>query len=582
MAILTEDQINEVRNSVDIVEIIGAYIPLTQKGRNFFGVCPFHDDHNPSMSVSREKQIYKCFSCGASGNVFNFLMEYEHMDFREALVYLANKSGIKLMGDIFQTKKKDINEKLYEIYNISTKYYQNNINTSSGSKARTYLKNRNIDDNIINEFQIGLALNKKDALTKLLLSKDYKEKELVDSGISNKGDAGFQDVFIDRIIFPLWDITGQVIGYSGRIYNESDMAKYVNTKETNIFKKGMMVYIYHRAKDVTRIKKQVIIVEGFMDVIRLYSVGIDNVIAIMGTSITEQQIRLIKKLSNNIIICFDGDDAGANATLTCGNELTKIGINPKIIRLEDNLDPDEYITKYSKDKFLLAIDNAQSFIDFKLNYYRQNKDLKNNDDITKYINEVILEVSTIEDEIKRDLILSKINEEFSVSKDILINKLNKYLTNKKPIINKESIDIKKATYESKYQKAEKRLLYYMLKSAEIIKIYENKIAYLPTANCRILANEIIAYSNKYGNINIADFITHLRDQQELIELIGELEMEHFKDEYSMEEINDYIKTIREYSVKDEIKRLTDLMKNEIDVKKQVEYAEAIRKLRIEE
>lgn len=582
MAVLTNNEINEIRNSVDIVDVIGEYIPLTQKGKNFFGVCPFHDDHSPSMSVSRDKQIYKCFSCGASGNVFTFLMEYEHIDFKEALIELAKKSGITISQDIVKNNNKNIYDNLFEIYKLSTKFYQNNINTNSGIKAKEYLKKRNIDDDIIKEFQIGLSLDKKDTLTKLLLSKNFNEKELINSGISNKTDYGFQDVFTNRIVFPLWDISGKVIGYSGRIYLPSDnnVSKYINTRETPIFKKGMNLYNYHRAKEEVRISKCLIIMEGFMDVIRSYSVGIKNVIASMGTSLTNDQLKLIKKLSTNVILCFDGDNAGSIATLNCGNDLMKIGIEPSVIKLKEDLDPDEYIEKYGKDKFEIEIEAAIPFIDFKLSYYRNNKNFQNSDDVAKYINQVLIEVNNINDEIKRELILKKISEEFSISLDTLNNKLNKYLSNQKPIIKKETV--KKDIYSSKYQKAEKRLIYYMLKSSEIIKMYEINVSFLPTPSYRVLASEIIYYFNKYGNINIADFITYLDNKQELIKLLGEIEMEDIKEEYSIDEINDYIKVLKEYNLKSEISRLKDLMSKENDINKKIEYAESIMKLKTEE
>lgn len=581
MPMLTTKEINEIRNSVDIVKIIGEFIPLTKKGRNFFGLCPFHDDHNPSMSVSTEKQIYKCFSCGASGNVINFIMDYEHKSFSEAIIYLADKAGIKITKDIYQPKKQEKHEPLYQIYDIATKYYQNNINTSSGSKAKEYLKKRKIDDEIIKEFQIGLSLNKIDDLTKLLLKKGFTEKELVNGGITNKTDSGFQDVFINRIIFPLWDVTGRVIGYSGRIYTDSDMAKYINTKETDIFRKGMLLYNYHRAKDSTRKEKFVILMEGFMDVIRCYSVGIQNVIAIMGTSITNDQINLIRKLSPNVYLCFDNDDAGQAATLAIGNELEKVGIEPKIIKLSNDLDPDDYIQKYGVKQFKLAIEETISFTDFKLDYYKKGRNLKNNDELTNYINDIIQVISKIDDNIKRELIISKISDEYSISKEVLLERLNKYISRNKfepkqlkPKTKPESLD--------KYQKAERQLLYYMLKSKEVIKRYEDDVSYLPTINGRVLANEIIAYTNKYGHINIADFITYLGDKQELIKLVSEIEMFNLKEEYTIDEINDYIKTLNEFSVINEIERLKNLMKNELDIMKKAKYAETIRRLKIEE
>ncbi len=582
MTLLTNHEINEIRNAVDIVDIIGEYIPLIQKGRNFFGICPFHSDHNPSMSVSREKQIYKCFSCGASGNVFTFIMEYENVDFIEALNFLANKAGIKINKNVLRSKNKDVHGKLFEIHDISTKYYQNNLNTSSGIKAKKYLKNRDISEDIIKEFQIGFANDKMDILTNLLLSNKFTEKEIIDSGISNKNDLGFNDVFINRIMFPLWDTSGRVIGYSGRVYTDTDMAKYVNTKETNIFKKGMLLYNYHRAKEEIRTKKSLILVEGFMDVIRCYSVGIKNVVAIMGTSITEQQMNLIKKLSNNVILCFDGDSAGNNATFVCGDSLSKSGVNLKVISLSDSLDPDEYIQKYGKKAFELATENAVSFIDFKLNYLKSDKDFNNSDDIAKYVNEVLLEISKITDEIKVELLLTKISKEFLLSKETLVNKLNKHLKVEKQKTRKDSSIIIKVEFKNKYHQAELRLLYYMLKAKEIIRMYECNVAYLPSPHCRMLANEIISYSNEYGEINIADFITYLGDKRELINLITELEIDSIKDDYSMEEIEDYINTLKEYSVKNEIKRLESLMKSEFDIFKKALHAENIRKLRIEE
>lgn len=580
MAVLTNNEITEIRNSVDIVDVISEYIPLTKKGKNFFCVCPFHEDNAPSMSVSREKQIYKCFGCGASGNVITFLMDYDHMNFKEALVHLANKSGIILSKNITYSEKKDINSNFYEIYNLSTKFYQNNINTEVGKKARDYLNNRGIDEEIIKEFQIGLALNKKDNLTKLLLNKGYRKEDLIKLGLTNDNDSTLNDVFINRIMFPLWDVSGKVIGYSGRIYNNDDMAKYINTKETPIFKKGMNLYNYHRAKIEARNNNSLIIMEGFMDVIRSYGVGIKNVIALMGTSITKEQINLIKRLSTNIILCLDGDEAGNQATLICGNELLKVNINPKVIRLNKGLDPDDYIRKYGKEKFELEIENAKSFMDFKLEYYKKGKNFNNNYDISKYINEILKEISLIDDAIKKDLIINKLNKEFNIDIETLKKELAKYSKNK--TTNKIEINKPKINRLNKYEKAEQRLLYYMLKSKEIINLYELNVSYMPTSLCRILANEIIYYYKKEGNINTADFITYLGDNKELIELVGNIETLDLKENYSLDEINDYINVLKEFNINNEINRLKDLIEQEKDVLKKAEYAEAIRKLKAKE
>jgi DNA primase len=576
MTIFTNEELNEIRSKVDIVDIIGEYIPLVQKGKNYFGLCPFHDDHNPSMSVSREKQIYTCFVCGASGNVYKFLTDYDNISFSEAVKKLASKAGIVLKNDV-KTYTKVISNENYDIFDIATKYYQNNINTSIGKEAKEYLLKRNINDDIIKEFQIGLAIDQVDSLFKLLVGKKYSENKLLALGLINKNEYGYNDIFRNRIMFPIWDINGKVIGYSGRVYNTSDQAKYINTKESEIFVKGKLLYNYHRAKNECRKKNQVILMEGFMDVIRAYSVGIKNVVATMGTALTNDQILLLKKLSNNIVICYDGDDAGGQATLSAVNELSKSNVNISVVRLPDDLDPDDYIVKYGGEEFENKISHALSVLDFKMIFYKKGKDFSKNEDISKYIDEVINEIKDLEDNIIIELYIKKLSEEFSIDKDLLYEKLTKV----KPSPKKKEIVIKKPkAILNKYQKAEQLLLYYMLRHKEVVRMYEVNISYLPTSKYRILANEIIHYINKYGELSIADFITYLNDKEDLIKLVGELEQLSLKDDYTEEEVTDYINVLREYSINNEIKRIKDKIKEETDPIKKAKLAEKIRKLKM--
>ena len=249
---ITNELINEIRNKTDIVEIISNYVPLTQRGKNYFGVCPFHDDHSPSMSVSQEKQIYTCFSCGATGNVFTFISEYENINFIEAVKFLGNKLGYNLGEAKSSASKEDTS---IEIYNLACKFYQNNLNTTLGKNAQDYLKERKIDKETIKKFKIGLSISKT-SLTDYLLNKKISLKELVDLGISNENG---KDLFVNRIIFPLYDLQGNVVAFSGRIYNIKDPSKYINTKETKIFKKGNLLYNYHQAKDVFKKSESIII-----------------------------------------------------------------------------------------------------------------------------------------------------------------------------------------------------------------------------------------------------------------------------------------------------------------------------------
>ena len=362
---INNDIINEIRNKSDIVSVISNYVPLTKRGKNYFGVCPFHDDHSPSMSVSPEKQIYTCFSCGATGNVFTFVSEYEHISFIEAVKLLGNKLGYNLTThEKIDTKSED-----YKIYEIASKFYQNNLSSSLGKKAIEYLLNRGIDRDTIKKFGIGLSLSKS-TLTDLLINKGIKLDKLIELGLSNTMS---NDLFLNRIMFPLYDLSGNVVAFSGRIYNMKDSSKYINTKETTIFKKGNLLYNYHNAREHLKKNDYVIIMEGFMDVIRASIVGINNCVATMGTAFTKEQANIIRKMTDNVILCFDGDKAGEEATISAIKVLEGIGINPKIIRLEDDLDPDEYIIKNGKDAFLSKIDKAINVIEYKLSLLKKDK-----------------------------------------------------------------------------------------------------------------------------------------------------------------------------------------------------------------
>ena len=569
---VSEEKIVEIRKSVNIVDIISDYIPIEQKGRNYFAICPFHDDHNPSMSISPEKQIYTCFVCGAHGNVFNFIMDYENVSFYEALKIVANKSNIELNIDDYNQniEKRNDNNNLYEIYDFAFKYYQNNLLTKDGKEALDYLYKRDFTDEIIKEFGIGLSTKNK--LTKVLLNKGYKNEDLLNSGISSFND-NIYDTFIDRIMFPLWDLDGKVVGFSGRIYKTNDSSKYVNSKESDIFKKGNLLYNYHRAKQFARRKKSVIIVEGFMDVIALYKVGIYNVVASMGTAITKEQARLLKKLSTNIILCFDGDTAGNKATLSCSNELTDIGIYPKIIRLPSPLDPDEFLSKYGKEKFDEFLENPKSLLDYKIDYYRSITNFNNSEEISIYIKNVLSELNLVEDKIVKEIILKKLSDETNISFST-INGLLKENTKKK-----EKKQENKVTF-NKYEKAERRLIFYMIRYPEVIRIYENNKCNFPTKEFRFLASEIIYYYNKHNCLSIADFLSYLNDKEELLEAFKKIDTLNINENYCYEEIMDYINLLNDYSIKERIKSLTKEFKKENDFIKKTEIAKEISELKV--
>ncbi len=573
-----QDIINEVRRKNDIVDVIGEKIPLEKRGKNYFGVCPFHDDTNPSMSVSREKQIYTCFSCHATGNVFTFLMNYEHKEFNQVLSDLAGRVGITLSG--FKTKKISTKyDEWYKIYDLANKYYQNNLLTKEGESAREYLKNRSIDDETIKEFEIGYSLRNRDDLTKLLTAKGHSIDLLNKIGLSNED----HDIYNSRLMFPLHDLNGKVIGFSGRIITSGKQNKYLNTKETELFKKGKLLYHYHIAREEARVKKSVIIMEGFMDIIRASTVGIKNTVATMGTALTRDHIKEIKRLSNNIILCFDGDDAGVKATIASGELFKSEGIEVKVISLPGEDDPDTYILKNGKDAFDTLINNAIYYSDFKIKNLSRNRNFASSEEKANYIHEVLEEASKINDSIRTEIILKDLAKKFEIGYNTL-EKSFKELVNTKEI-KKEVITTPKTIQhkkKDKYQKASLNIIYYMLNKQDIIDMVEDEHLVFPTEALRALESEIVYFYHKYGFINEADFYTYLTPKGELLNLLNEVLEMDLKTTVTKDELFDYFKVIREYNLKRTINNLEEKIKNETDPVIQVKYAEEIRKLRIGE
>lgn len=574
MANISYEEILSIQRKANIVDIIRDYVPLTQRGKNYFGICPFHDDHNPSMSVSPEKGVYKCFVCGNAGNVFNFVMEYEKVSFYEAVKIVADKMGVSI--DISTSKNENTKKSpLYDIYNIAYKFYQNNLNTVYGKDAKKYLLNRKIDEDVIKNFNIGLSLSDSE-LCNALKAKGFKDDDIVSSGVAVQNGNNIYDIYKNRIMFPLYDLEGNVVGFSGRIYNQKSESKYINTKETEIFKKGELLYNYHIAKKEARKEKNIIVVEGFMDVIRLSTIGIVNVVASMGTAVTKYQLNLIQKLAPNITLMFDGDKAGEKATnafieLANGNDS-----NIKVVRLEDNLDPDEYILTKGKDKMIYNLSHAQSVYDYKLSSYKENIDFNDSKEVSNYINVMIKEFEKIDDDIVREIEIKKLSESTNVSYDLIKSKLKD--SEKKVIITHKPKNIK----INKYEKASKYILYRMINDNNMILYYFNNLSYLPNDTERKLASEIVLFYKKFNSFNLSDFIIYLEDKKELINLVVDIsDLKYTEDELN-DNIDNYFDVIKESLYNNQIVKLTSELKNESNSVKRMEIAQKIVDLKIKE
>ncbi len=572
------DVILDIKSKVNIVDVISEYLPVEQKGKNYFAICPFHDDHNPSMSISPEKQIYTCFVCGASGNVFNFVANYEKVSFVSAVKKVAQKAGINLDINVKDDyKPQDTKyDKYYKMFDITNKYYQNNIKSVYGKKAIEYLHNRKIDDDIINEFEIGLSMNDNN-VSKLLEKKGYDVNELIDIGLCGKKDNFIYDIFRNRIMFPLYNLEGKPVGFSGRIYNGEKDSKYVNSKESIIFKKGNLLYNYHRALSHAREKHQIIVVEGFMDVIRLYTIGIKNVVATMGTAITKEHANLLMKLSKNIVLCFDGDKAGEKATISALDALEKIGITPKIIRLEDDLDPDDYIIKKGSDAYLTHLNNPMSSVVFKINIDKSKTNFNDYNEISTYLKNVSKELEKIDDKVVYELTVNKLSKETGVSCDTINDMVKSMPKNEIKVITKRT-SLKK----DKYQKAEEYLVHYMLRNVDAVLIYQNNVSYLNDPMLSKIAMQILEFYEINRYINITDFTVFLEDKTDLIEKSLIIDDLRLPDEVNVDILMDYVKTIDEGILKREIEKTKKQIKEEMDVAKKISLTEKLRNLKKKE
>ena len=571
MAYISNDVINEIRNKTDIVSVVSKYVNLTKRGKNYIGVCPFHDDHSPSMSVSPEKQIFTCFSCGATGNVFTFVSDFEKISFISAVRLLGEVVGIKNLDDA--NNDNDKRDEYFDIYDSANKFYQNSLFTSLGKNAIEYLKNRNIDRDTIKKFGIGLSIQKV-SLTDYLIGKGYDSDKLINVGLTN--DNG-NDIFVNRIMFPIYDLSGNPVAFSGRIYNTKDTSKYVNTKETSKFKKGKILYNYHIAKEHLKKNDTIIIMEGQMDVIRASTIGVNNCIATMGTALTRDHKKIIQNMTNNVILCFDGDSAGEKATMSAISLLEDTSVNIKVVRLPDNMDPDEYIVRNGKDSFLHQINGAVSLIDYKMEILKRDKNFGDIKDISSYVNSALRELIHEKDDIIIELNLKKLATSFDIDYNNLLLKYKKLKDNNKA---SNSININKPkNVFDKYGQAQYYLIFYMLRDERVIDMVEHGVGYFPNKNIRNLSNEIIYYFHKYGIINVADFISYISFNTELLSTLKEILAMDIKEDFLIDEIKDYIFVINEYHKEVKIDSLNKKLKEEKDPLKQAEISLEIMKIR---
>ena len=582
---LSAEKINEIRQSVDIVDVIGNYLSLQKKGRNYVSLCPFHDDSHPSMSISPERQIYMCFVCHNGGNVFTFLKNYLKIPYIEAVKMVASMGNIDISEYNLEKRVQPVEQKfepLYKMHNEANKIYNHYLNTKLAIDAKEYLTKRKITDEIIDMFEIGYAPSN-NILLKAFEKMNFNKVSMYESGLVIESNAGY-DRFSNRIMFPLHDANGRVVGFSGSIYQPSqNESKYMNSPESDIFIKGETLYNYHRVIEETRQAGFVIITEGFMDVIALYKAGIKNAVAIMGTALTKGHVSLLKRLSKTVYLCLDGDKAGKNATIKSIDILLHEGFTIKVVDLPENLDPDEFLDKKGGDELESLIKSPLSSLDFKMNYYYEMTNMDNYDDRKKYLETIAKEISNLSDIIDQDYYIQQLEKKSGFSKETITRLVSDKNVSKIEQVNPSNyIPYQKSIrLIDKYVRAERDLLYYMMNDKNVAMMYEAKAGFMFNDTYRIIASYIVDYYRQEVVLEVADLISSIEDEnlvKNIVE-ISQLELPELKDSKAIE---DYIEIIKEKTVRIKVEELTKALKDTFDPKQKAQILKEIIALKDKE
>lgn len=534
MAYYSEDLIEEVISQNDIVEVISEYVQLKKSGRNYMGLCPFHREKTPSFCVSMDKQIYKCFGCSEGGNVISFIMKLENLDFWDSVELLAQRAHIDLSrfevrsfsNNPKSQKKEDLKETLFKLNKEVGIYYHNNLmeilNSTGYNEVKEYVKKRKFDLNTIKRFGIGYA-NGKVPLYNYLLEKGFSKSEMLASGIIMENSKGkIYDRFFSRLMFPIFDIRDRIIAFGGRVLDNS-LPKYVNSPENEIYFKGKNLYAMNLAKKEKL--DNIIIVEGYMDAIALQKSGFKNAVASLGTALTENQARLIKKYTDNVIIGYDQDGAGQDATMRGLDILAARKLNVKVLILDksDVKDPDEYINKYGPERLKNCLDNSISLVEFKVKKLEKSLDINNIDSKIKFLTGVADIMAKIENDIERDLYIDKIARKYDIGTGPIIKEVEKRLkkaSNDEIVIDMQSINRKMQLVTNIRKRQEQYIIALILcKDKKIQEEIFDKIKPedIHDENVRNIYNFLIDLKNNF-DINKIDILSKVRDEEMVKEL----------------------------------------------------------------
>lgn len=527
----SDELIEEIRNRNDIVDVISGYVALKRSGRSFFGLCPFHNEKSPSFAVSPDKQIFHCFGCGVGGNVFHFVSKIENVGFRESVEILANRANISLpttSSSEEEDKLYYMRSKVYEINKIAAMFYHKNLYNPASKAAQEYVKKRKLDNNTLKTFLIGYS-GTFNELYKLLKQEGFKEEEILASSLVNKNPKGeFIDRFRKRLMFPIQDERGKIIAFGGRVLDDSK-PKYINSPENIVYSKGRHLFGLYAAKKVPQ--KKMLIVEGYMDTISLHQRGITNVVASLGTAMTEAQGRLLRKSSEQVIVGYDADGAGQAATIRGLEILQNLGCDVRILQIEGAKDPDEFIVKYGPERLKKYMDNAISLVEFKIKNLKKDLNLDVANDKIKFLTEIAKELAKVNNSIEKEVYIDKIALDYKISKEAIYAEINKILyaknnnnklLEKKNMAVKPKIDDEQEKISEPILKRENLVIYLLINYPEesYKKIRENiGVDDIKTQKNKEILQKLYEELEK-GNSNIVNILDIFKDEEIVNHLSG--------------------------------------------------------------
>lgn len=560
---IPEEMIEQIRSANDVVDVISEYVQLTKRGRNWFGLCPFHGEQTPSFSVTQDKQIFHCFGCGAGGNAITFVMDIEQIPFQEAVSKLGARVGIELEVEPSTSEVEPVSKEeshMKEAHTFAMDYYHHLLlNTEEGEQALFYLEERGFSKALIEQYGIGWALPGWDSLTTLLARKGFDLAEMEKCGLiirkENKDE--YFDRFRERIMFPIKNEFGQVIGFSGRVLKkDSQDAKYMNSPESPIFQKSKILYNLDLARPIIRKKRKVIVMEGFMDVMAAAKAGITNTVGTMGTSLTQQHVNKLKRLTDSVIICYDGDSAGWEAAKRASELLMNENVKTEIALLPDQLDPDDYVKTYGPEAFQTQIiDRPHAYLAFMMMAARKNKNFQYENDTLQYVQEVLEHLIVKSSPLERDLYIRQLSKETNISEDAIYQQFRKIegkslRQQSKPSSKKmEEITPVKNKKIQAIDRAEKLLLSHMLHQAEIVdQIHQDHGLHVFIHDpYEAIFVRLIGFYDEFAQADTHRFLESLNDN-ELRKLVMEATLTERDPEHAREEVSDCLRQINKHRI----------------------------------